>query len=72
MHFMNPVPSMPLVELVRGIGTSDAAADAATALAAHLGKTVIHSVDRPGFIVRGQWFGGGGGGGRKPKMKRKT
>ena len=51
MHFMNPVPAMPLVELVRGIATSDACAGAATALAAHLGKTVIHSVDRPGFIV---------------------
>ena len=51
MHFMNPVPAMPLVELVRGIATSDRAAEEATTLAAHLGKTLISSVDRPGFIV---------------------
>ncbi len=51
LHFMNPVPVMPLVELVRGIETSDATAARAAALAAALGKTVTRSADRPGFIV---------------------
>lgn len=51
MHFMNPVPLMPLVELVRGIATTDETFTAATALAEHLGKTVTHSADRPGFTV---------------------
>jgi 3-hydroxybutyryl-CoA dehydrogenase len=51
MHFMNPVPAMPLVELVKGIATSDRAAAEATALAEHLGKTLIASLDRPGFLV---------------------
>jgi 3-hydroxybutyryl-CoA dehydrogenase len=51
MHFMNPVPAMPLVELVRGIETSDETAARAAALAACLGKTVTRAADRPGFIV---------------------
>jgi 3-hydroxybutyryl-CoA dehydrogenase len=51
MHFFSPVPVMPLVELVRGSGTTDATADAVRALSADLGKQVIVSADRPGFIV---------------------
>jgi len=51
MHFFSPVPIMPLIELVRGSATSDATADAVRALADALGKKVIVSADRPGFIV---------------------
>ena len=51
MHFFSPVPVMPLVELIRGSATDDATADAVRALAADLGKQVIVSADRPGFIV---------------------
>ncbi|HEX5014896.1 MAG TPA: 3-hydroxyacyl-CoA dehydrogenase NAD-binding domain-containing protein [Candidatus Limnocylindrales bacterium] len=51
MHFFSPVPVMPLVELVRGSATTDATADTVRALSADLGKQVIVSADRPGFIV---------------------
>lgn len=51
MHFFSPVPVMPLVELIRGGATDDETADAVRALAADLGKQVIVSADRPGFIV---------------------
>jgi 3-hydroxybutyryl-CoA dehydrogenase len=51
MHFFSPVPVMPLVELIRGTATDDATTDAIRALAADLGKQVIVSADRPGFIV---------------------
>jgi 3-hydroxybutyryl-CoA dehydrogenase len=51
MHFMNPVPLMKLVEIVRGVQTSDATYDAVRALSERLGKTVITSKDQPGFIV---------------------
>jgi 3-hydroxybutyryl-CoA dehydrogenase len=51
MHFFSPVPVMPLVELVRGTATTDATADAVRELSADLGKQVIVSADRPGFIV---------------------
>jgi len=51
MHFFSPVPIMPLVELVRGSATSDATAAAVRALSADLGKQVIVSADRPGFLV---------------------
>ncbi|HEV8545797.1 MAG TPA: 3-hydroxyacyl-CoA dehydrogenase NAD-binding domain-containing protein, partial [Candidatus Limnocylindrales bacterium] len=51
MHFFSPVPIMPLVELVRGSATSDATAGEVRALSADLGKQVIVSADRPGFIV---------------------
>jgi len=51
MHFFSPVPVMPLVELVRGSATSDAAEAAIRGLAAELEKQVIVSADRPGFIV---------------------
>ena len=51
MHFMNPVPLMPLVELIRGLETSDAAASAVRAAAERMGKTVAESRDYPGFIA---------------------
>lgn len=51
MHFMNPVPLMKLVEVVSGLQTSDATIALVTDLAKKLGKTVVHSQDRPGFIV---------------------
>ncbi len=51
MHFFSPVPVMPLVELIRGTATDDATVEAVRALAAALGKQVIVSADRPGFIV---------------------
>ncbi len=51
MHFFSPVPVMPLVELIRGSATSDETADAIRALSGELGKQVIVSADRPGFIV---------------------
>ncbi|MCL6553623.1 MAG: 3-hydroxybutyryl-CoA dehydrogenase [Firmicutes bacterium] len=51
MHFFNPVPVMPLVEIVRGLRTSDATIAAVEAMAASLGKRVVHAKDAPGFIV---------------------
>jgi 3-hydroxybutyryl-CoA dehydrogenase len=51
MHFFSPVPVMPLIELIRGSATDDATEAAVRALAAELGKQVIVSSDRPGFIV---------------------
>ena len=48
---MNPVPLMKLVEIVRGVQTSDATYELVKDLAARLGKTVITSKDQPGFIV---------------------
>ena len=51
MHFFSPVPIMPLIELVRGPATSDATEAAVRAIAAEMGKQVIVSADRPGFIV---------------------
>jgi len=51
MHFFSPVPVMPLVELIRGSATDDATEDAIRELAGRLGKQVIVSADRPGFIV---------------------
>src|SRR5918994_380847 len=51
MHFFSPVPVMPLVELIRGASTADETVEAVRGLAAELGKQVIVSVDRPGFIV---------------------
>jgi len=51
MHFFSPVPVMPLVELIRGSATSDETADAVRGIAAEMGKQVIVSADRPGFIV---------------------
>ncbi len=51
MHFFSPVPVMPLIELIRGPGTDDATEAAIRELATRLGKQVIVSADRPGFIV---------------------
>ncbi len=51
MHFMNPVPVMKLVELIRGAQTSDETYEAVKALAQKLGKTTVVSRDFPGFIV---------------------
>lgn len=51
MHFMNPVPVMALVEIIRGAQTSDATYAVTRALAQKLGKTTVLSKDMPGFIV---------------------
>jgi len=51
MHFMNPVPVMKLVELIRGIATSDETFDAARSFARELGKDVVDAEDFPAFIV---------------------
>ena len=51
MHFFSPVPVMPLIELIPGPGTGDATEAAIRDLAVRLGKQVIVSADRPGFIV---------------------
>jgi 3-hydroxybutyryl-CoA dehydrogenase len=51
VHFMNPVPVMKLVELIRGLPTSDDTYLAAKALAERFGKTTVVSRDIPGFIV---------------------
>jgi 3-hydroxyacyl-CoA dehydrogenase / enoyl-CoA hydratase / 3-hydroxybutyryl-CoA epimerase / enoyl-CoA isomerase len=51
LHFFNPVPVMPLVEVVRGSRSSDEAVATATAYASGLGKTPIVVKDCPGFLV---------------------
>ncbi|WGR95130.1 MULTISPECIES: 3-hydroxybutyryl-CoA dehydrogenase [unclassified Bradyrhizobium] len=51
IHFMNPVPVMELVELIRGIATDDVTFDTAKAFVAKLGKQVAVSEDFPAFIV---------------------
>lgn len=51
IHFMNPVPVMKLVELVRGIATDETTFQAATAYVERLGKTATVSEDFPAFIV---------------------
>jgi len=51
MHFFNPVPMMALVELIRGLQTSDATVDAVRAFAQRLGKTPIVVRNSPGFVV---------------------
>jgi 3-hydroxybutyryl-CoA dehydrogenase len=51
MHFMNPVPMMELVELVRGIATSDETYAMAEKLAVRMGKTVAPAEDFPAFMV---------------------
>jgi 3-hydroxybutyryl-CoA dehydrogenase len=51
MHFMNPVPVMQLVEIIRGVQTSDETYGKTRALAEKLGKTTVTSKDMPGFIV---------------------
>jgi 3-hydroxybutyryl-CoA dehydrogenase len=51
MHFMNPVPVMALVEVIRGIATSDETTEAVLALAKDLGKTPLLCRDFPGFVA---------------------
>jgi 3-hydroxybutyryl-CoA dehydrogenase len=51
IHFMNPVPVMELVELIRGIATEDATFDATKTFVAKLGKTIAVAEDFPAFIV---------------------
>jgi 3-hydroxybutyryl-CoA dehydrogenase len=51
MHFMNPVPVMKLVELVRGLQTSDQTTAEVKALAEKWGKTTVVARDLPGFLV---------------------
>ncbi len=51
MHFMNPPPVMQLIEIIRGLQTSDATYSTAVALAKRFGKTTVTSKDSPGFIV---------------------
>ncbi len=51
MHFMNPVPLMTLVELIRGQATSDESMRVATELSKTLGKTPVEAADYPGFIA---------------------
>jgi 3-hydroxybutyryl-CoA dehydrogenase len=51
MHFMNPVPIMKLVELIRGQRTSDATIRAGSELCVRLGKTPVEAADYPGFIA---------------------
>jgi 3-hydroxybutyryl-CoA dehydrogenase len=51
MHFMNPVPLMPLVEVIRGQATSPESVSETLALVATLGKTAVEAADYPGFIA---------------------
>jgi 3-hydroxybutyryl-CoA dehydrogenase len=50
MHFMNPVPLMQLVEVIRGLETSDETLETAMSLARSMGKTPVEAADSPGFI----------------------
>jgi 3-hydroxybutyryl-CoA dehydrogenase len=51
MHFMNPVPVMQLVEIIRGLATSEGTLSRTDALATALGKTPVEAQDYPGFIA---------------------
>jgi len=51
VHFFNPVPVMGLIELIRGLATSDATVAAVEAFGRTLGKEIVHANDAPGFIV---------------------
>ena len=51
LHFFNPVPVMALIEVIRGLQTSDATHALALAMAERLGKTAITAGNRPGFVV---------------------
>ncbi|MGB9668099.1 MAG: 3-hydroxyacyl-CoA dehydrogenase family protein, partial [Thermosulfidibacteraceae bacterium] len=51
MHFFNPVPVLPLVEIVKGLLTSDETVDLAYDFAKRIGKSPIKTKDQPGFIV---------------------
>jgi 3-hydroxybutyryl-CoA dehydrogenase len=50
MHFMNPVPVMKLIEVVRGLATSDATTETVVDLSVELGKTPVEVNDFPGFV----------------------
>ena len=50
MHFMNPVPVMQLVEIIRGLATADEVYEAVAAMTKHIGKTGVEVNDFPGFI----------------------
>ncbi|HEY4104619.1 MAG TPA: 3-hydroxyacyl-CoA dehydrogenase NAD-binding domain-containing protein, partial [Polyangiaceae bacterium] len=51
MHFMNPVPLMKLVEIVRGLQTSDETVATIRALGERLNRELVYSQDRPGFLI---------------------
>ena len=51
MHFMNPVPVMQLVEVIRGLATSESTTQRVTALARALGKVPVEANDYPGFVA---------------------
>jgi 3-hydroxybutyryl-CoA dehydrogenase len=51
LHFFNPVPLMALVEIIRGLATSDATAGAVRAYTEKIGKTVVEAADAPAFVV---------------------
>jgi 3-hydroxybutyryl-CoA dehydrogenase len=51
VHFFNPVPVMGLIELIRGLATSDATVAAVESFGQSLGKRIVHANDAPGFIV---------------------
>lgn len=51
LHFMNPVPLMQLVEVIRGLATSQATLDAMMTFSERLGKTPVEAADYPGFIA---------------------
>ncbi|KKC26127.1 3-hydroxyacyl-CoA dehydrogenase family protein [Sphingomonas sp. SRS2] len=51
MHFFNPVPLMPLLELIKGLATGDAAVTVAEEFGRRTGKTTILATDSPGFVV---------------------
>ena len=51
VHFFNPVPVMGLIEVIRGLATSDATVQSVEAFGQSLGKQIVHANDAPGFIV---------------------
>ncbi len=51
LHFFNPVPVMPLIEIVRGLLTSEETIEAVRGLGEKLGKQLVYAKDNPGFIV---------------------
>jgi 3-hydroxybutyryl-CoA dehydrogenase len=51
LHFMNPPPLMKLVEIIRGLQTSDQTAEQARAITVRMGKVIVSANDMPGFIV---------------------
>ena len=51
MHFFNPVPAMKLVEIIKGLNTSDETRDAVVELTKILGKTPVEVAEVPGFVV---------------------